>query len=360
MKLSFYRLLAAIGVVFLAMSNAANAQDAPCTTEEIKKHFSDHLGDVCYVETSTRGAGTIPNTCPSGKQMQGGLCYDTCRSGYTGAVTMCVPDCPAGFRNDGLYCAKPAAYGRGAGFAWQFGDALNDSGMKSRCEAAHGPGNCEKNGLIFYPKCKTGFVAIGANICSPRCPSGMVDIGVSCQKVTYDRGVGTIPVCAAGLVNDAGLCYPPCPAGQTNGGPVCWAQQCPANFPVQCGAVCARNEDQCGIAQARMVAQPFMALASILGLVATGGSSTWVAPAVTSGEQALVKELRVRNIIADVKSAAKRKSCTVSEEAARTIANGLYDLESFQGVTDVVAKMDPTALGTILDAYDKPQCKDLP
>ncbi|WP_424976324.1 hypothetical protein [Dinoroseobacter sp. S124A] len=177
--------------------------------------------------------------------MQGGLCYDTCRSGYAGAVTMCVPDCPSGFRDDGLYCAKPASYGRGAGYAWQPADWFSDAGMFARCEADHGRGNCEKSGLIVYPKCKSGFVAVGANVCSPQCPSNTVDIGVSCQKNTYDRGVGTLPICGSGRENDAGLCYPSCPAGLRGVGPVCWQNGCPSEFPVACASVCARSAEAC-------------------------------------------------------------------------------------------------------------------
>lgn len=39
-------------------------------------------------------------------------------------------------------------------YAWQFGDPLNDNGMYDRCHRDHGYGNCEKDGLIVYPKCK--------------------------------------------------------------------------------------------------------------------------------------------------------------------------------------------------------------
>ncbi len=93
--------------------------------------------------------------------------------------------CPAGFRDDGAYCAKPTTYGRGAGYPWQFGDPLNDSGMFKRCgDANGGSGNCEKYDLIVYPKCKPGYSADGCCLCrySAPCPSGMTDIGVSCKK----------------------------------------------------------------------------------------------------------------------------------------------------------------------------------
>lgn len=131
--------------------------------------------------------------CPYGLDYSGGLCYQKCKSGYRGEATMCVPECPSGFRDDGLYCAKPKSYGRGAGYAWKFGDPANSSKQFKRCENDHGKGKCQKSGAIVYPKCKANFHAVGCCTCSPDCPSGMTDIGVSCQKKTYDRGVGSLP-----------------------------------------------------------------------------------------------------------------------------------------------------------------------
>jgi hypothetical protein len=133
------------------------------------------------------------HSCPYGLENSAGLCYKACDAGYSGKVTMCIPECPSGFRDDGLYCAKPAAYGRGAGYPWKFGDSLNDSGMYRRCESDNGAGNCEKSGAIVYPRCKQNFHAVGCCVCSPDCPSKTTDIGVSCQKQTYDRGVGCLP-----------------------------------------------------------------------------------------------------------------------------------------------------------------------
>jgi len=79
--------------------------------------------------------------------------------------------CPSGFRDDGDYCAKPEAYGRGAGYI-----------STALCESSYGQGKCEQSGLLFYPKCKTGFHAFGCCVCTPDCPDGWEDIGVSCKK----------------------------------------------------------------------------------------------------------------------------------------------------------------------------------
>jgi len=78
--------------------------------------------------------------------------------------------CPAGFRDDGDYCAKPEAIGRGAGYV-----------SMALCEASNGQGNCEQSGF-FYPKCGTGFQAFGCCLCTPKCPDGWDSIGVSCKK----------------------------------------------------------------------------------------------------------------------------------------------------------------------------------
>ena len=53
-----------------------------------------------------------------------------------------VRKCPHGFRDHGLYCGKPKAYGRGAGYAlWD----------KNKCFRKHRQG-CEKHGALYYPR----------------------------------------------------------------------------------------------------------------------------------------------------------------------------------------------------------------
>lgn len=131
--------------------------------------------------------------CGTDLDEDAGLCYQKCRSGFHGAGPMCHKNCPSGFPDSGLHCTKPAAYGRGAGYALNFGE-FNLDGAMARCRRDHSQG-CEQNGLIIYPKCRSGYHAFGCCICSPNCPAGMTDIGVSCQKNgSYGRGVGTVPV----------------------------------------------------------------------------------------------------------------------------------------------------------------------
>ncbi|MCP9800780.1 hypothetical protein [Synechococcus sp. RedBA-s] len=157
------------------------------------KNYLDLGGTVWDPSASIATSLPLGNgRCPDGKVNDAGLCYVPCKAGFKGVATMCVPSCPSGFTDTGLHCAKPAAYGRGAGFPWQFGDkAFSLDGARQRCAAAN-PQGCEVSGAIVYPKCRSGFNPIGSNICTPQCPSGMLDIGVSCQKQTYDRGAGTV------------------------------------------------------------------------------------------------------------------------------------------------------------------------
>ena len=125
-----------------------------------------------------------------GCEQNGLIMYPKCQAGYSNfGCCVCSQNCPAGYRDDGAFCAKPEAYGRGAGYPWKFGDkAFNYDGAKRRCENDHG--SCEMDGLIYYPRCRANFHKVGCCVCSPDCPSGMNDIGVSCEKKSYGRGVG--------------------------------------------------------------------------------------------------------------------------------------------------------------------------
>ena len=240
---------------------------------------------LCWKRTYTRGAGVVPTgECPAGQEKNAGLCYPVCRAGFKGVGPVCWRSCPDNFRDDGAYCAKPAAYGRGGGYPWQFGDPAFDLGnARRRCEGANGGANtCEQDGAIWYPKCKAGFVKVGCCVCSPACPAGMTDIGVSCQKETYGRGVGQIPGCGPGLVLDAGLCYPPAAQGFVGIGPVAWGK-CPTEFPFECGAGCAKNQASCATAVMDMTLNTVGVAINILSFVAGG-------PGITAAAQNAAKQ----------------------------------------------------------------------
>jgi hypothetical protein len=235
--------------------------------------FSQGLNAVCWVETYGRGVGAIPDQCPRGAEKSGLICYKKCGAGYTLVAGVCWQNCPAGLglRDDGAFCAKPEAYGRGVGYPWTFDDPAFDLGPAAkRCEAQNKNG-CEQDGLIWYPKCKPGFHKVGCCICSPDCPKDMVDIGVSCTKKTYLVDI-VEPTCAEGQQNDAGLCYKQCGQGFKPVGPICWGE-CPAGMESCGGALCADTKRECTETITGQVMSTLRSAVKIAGAVFTGGAS---------------------------------------------------------------------------------------
>jgi len=223
-----------------AMPSAQDIQqqaidDLSCPAGQISARTVDMTSDPVVqariTTTTGRGVGVPVSSCDqygSNYERDGGLCYPKCASGYTGVGPLCLTNCPSGFRNDGLFCAKPNAYGRGGGSNFGLGSC---------------PRGRERNGLLCYPICRTNFHATGCCICSPDCPSGMTDIGVSCQKGSYNRGVGRPLKCPSGSDYDAGLCYRPCPTGANGVGPLCYAE-CTDDQPYRLGIWCYHSENE--------------------------------------------------------------------------------------------------------------------
>lgn len=180
--------------------------------------FDPKQYEPCPSGWTDLGYSCSNQTCPDGYVLQDGMCYKPCKAGYSGAATMCVPDCPPGYRNDGLYCYKAGSrgttYGRGVGripdancdpgWTLRGGGALSwcDNGafwpwdLKTQNSNKSCGDNEEMYGGLCYPKCDAGYHADGCCLCSQDCPPGMIDIGISCQKQTYDRGVGLVPALA--------------------------------------------------------------------------------------------------------------------------------------------------------------------
>uniref|UniRef100_A0A914EAR6 Uncharacterized protein n=1 Tax=Acrobeloides nanus TaxID=290746 RepID=A0A914EAR6_9BILA len=206
--------------IFLLISLFSLALAAP------SKNKDADLSKGCWLQAYGRGVGKPITACSSGEDLDAGLCYPQCKNGYYGVGPVCWQSCPSGFTDVGVTCQKPAAYGRGAGYAlWHLKECENDN-----------PQGCEQYGLMYYPKCKENFHAFGCCVCTPNCPNGMTDAGADCTKNTYGRGVGTPMICAPGLQEQAALCYTPCDTAYNGNGPVCWTS-CPAGTN-NCGALC--------------------------------------------------------------------------------------------------------------------------
>jgi hypothetical protein len=249
-------LLASALAVTSASTAAQNEQDQPSPaldlqeTHEVMAWIAKQVASArqpyCYRDSYGRGVGRPLTTCASSEEKDGALCYPKCEPGYNGVGPVCWQDCPSGFTDIGVSCAKPSAYGRGAGHPWKIGDRA----------------------FSLDPKCTPGFHSVGCCICSPDCINGMRDDGALCAKKSYGCGVGTPFDCAGGLAQDGALCYPPCKSGFHGVGPICW-QDCPAG-KVACGAGCAESGTTCATQTTSMVTSPVMLAANI----ATAGSSS--------------------------------------------------------------------------------------
>jgi hypothetical protein len=282
----------------------------------------------CWRQSYGRTAGKPMICSPGYNQDTAGLCYKNCAADEKGIATFCYKNCPAGYADNGLYCGKPAAYGRGAGYPWKIGDKpFNLDSARDRCAKDNAQG-CEQNGAIIYPKCKAGFHAVGSNICSPDCPQGWEDIGVSCKKPNYAREVKPLQTCPAGLEQDAALCYPGCKNDYKGVGPVCW-QNCPSQQNVDCGAGCATTKGQCAKAVFTMTSAPIIAALKIAGLIVTAGGSsvaTGGAAAASTGSKLLEypKLAKLAQMATKIKDLYKANEQTIKvASATKTVITSL-------------------------------------
>jgi hypothetical protein len=257
---------------------ALSAYDMNLVMSWIAAKVSSQRLTFCYRQSYGRGAGEPASTCATGWEKVGLRCHPKCIAGFERSGTHCLAVCPQGFTDIGSYCQKPAPYGRGTG--WVGYSAVGGKTAIQRCEEGNrskGDGgspagqSCEMWGAYAYPKCKTGFHNVGANICSPNCPFQWQDTGTGCYKpATHANLFGDPLRCKPGMEGKDGLCYNKCNKTDYSGvGPVCW-QNCPSQMPVNCGAGCATTSKDCAMAISDMVISPIMAAVSLATL---GGAS---------------------------------------------------------------------------------------
>ena len=178
----------------------------------------------CWIKTRFRDIGQMVSECDAGLEKANDLCYPECRRGYKGVKDFCWSKCPREFKSNGAYCMKPNSIGRG----W---------GSQKMCK------NCEKFGLLWYPKCPEGYHAEGCCLCTRDCPAGMGDIGQMCAKDNYARPNAHPMVCPAGKEQEGFMCYDSCGRGQTGVHNVCWGS-CP-RYTEQCGVLCLKHGEVC-------------------------------------------------------------------------------------------------------------------
>jgi len=173
------------GVAFVCYADCpANFNDIGLYCEKPKGsdygRGSGHLTEAACKTSGDAGAST--NGCE-----QYGLWYPKCDDNWHNfGCCFCTRNCPTGWYDTGTGCAKPPAYGRGAGHETQAAClASGDHGASTN--------GCEQYGL-WYPKCNNNAHNVGCCICSQNCPSdNWADTGIGCTKPTYNRGVGTVP-----------------------------------------------------------------------------------------------------------------------------------------------------------------------
>jgi hypothetical protein len=310
--------------------------------------------DFCWKDSYGRGAGTVPDHCKDpNRAMDEGLCYNKCDGGWDGKATICYQNCPSGYRDDGLFCAKQGEYGRGAGYAiWDEG----------KCKKEHSQG-CEKNGALWYPKCKSGFKAVGCCICSPVCPAGWTDIGVSCTKPSKNRGAGLVPdQCKADKQMDAGLCYNKCRDKFDGVGPVCWGQ-CTGATPVNCGAGCAGSQSECAQQVTEQVVTVLDVVATAVSTAATLGGATAakaaVSTAVKTGVKTAVDKAAKKGVSAATKAAAKESIRKLAKDAGKTLTENQIEQLALASTGEEFdyTSLDPSGIASLVKAYNHPICK---
>jgi hypothetical protein len=281
----------------------------------------------------------------------------------------CHSACPAGMADQGLFCRR-TEYGRGAGYPWQFGDALNDSGMIARCERDHGPGNCEKNGLIYYPKCQPGYAAFGCCICRPAQPDcGALGLNpgvdLSCAKKVV-IGNPQVGVCGSGEQRDAGLCYAACNAGYTGVGPVCWSA--PPSGWVECGMGAAKDSTTCATTIFSQVSSVGQMAIFVASLGTSSGGSEAANAAQTAGRLAKLKEQfarmkaaydEIRNL-PEVKTAVEiaqnANRVRKGYNATQTLASAVTEEDIVRAAAQIAAVLDPSGVSSTVGAYTYPKC----
>ncbi|CAF0832554.1 unnamed protein product [Brachionus calyciflorus] len=223
----------------------------------------------CWIGSYGRGVGSVADTCKSGYEKDGALCYKQCKDGYKGVAMVCWEKCPSGYKDWGLTCVKlwkvktKKSYTRGAG------DTL---GCKS---------GMDKDGGICYKSCKSGYKGVGpvcwfkgckgamSNSCGLLCTTNkaqctdvnieiagasasimesiteMVSTGLSNPTAWLDFFASTTELSYI-LINDVcdGSNYLPSYCIKTVDDNISWSK-CSGNNSVDCGLFCASSKIMC-------------------------------------------------------------------------------------------------------------------
>jgi len=338
-----------IATMFLFSSSVSNAASG---------------AEFCWKNSYGRGVGSVPLSCPAGTEKRGLLCYSKCLAGMKRAGVDCHSTCPSGLKDQGLFCRK-AEYGRGGGYI-----------SRKKCKRKRG--NCEKTGLLFYPKCRAGFKRFGCCICRPNKPDCRAlglkpGIDLSCAK-RIQLGKIRKANCPRGKQRDAGLCYKRCRAGYKGVGPVCWGG--PPSGWVHCGMGASKTKGICG----KIIFNQVSSVGQLaLTVVTLGGSSG--ATAAAKAPQSASKLAKLKKKYAQMKAAfqkAKKGSKTLQKAekaykkgkkaydtarpylktatAAKTAQNVVTAEDMARMAAQIAAIVDSSGVSDVVGAYTYPKC----
>lgn len=321
--------------------------------------------NVCWKPTYARGAGTIPGECGPGEHREAGLCYKICPAGYVGVAGQCIQSCPQGFKSAGLLdatCTKPDRFNRTAFQPTAAGTAQCNTESQGR--------GCEQIGGAWFVKPPPQFVCQGP-LCQQTCPAGMTETanGLACRKQpAVARGLGNIPKCGSDSVAQGGLCYKNCNSGFGGAGPVCWGQ-CPATHPVDCGGMCGTSAKDCGGAIANQVISVLDFAATSIEAVVTLGGSTAVRTAINAAEKA-AQDGAEAAITAAAKATRNLAKSVTQEQLKKELLKQIGEIgvsltpDQVSNLTAMTAgekfdftSLDPTGIGAIVAAFNKPVCE---
>jgi hypothetical protein len=349
-RLSLYSLIVLLSIVCLGLTIHANEQN----------------NEGCWKKTYDRGVGLVPVDCAAGTEKDELLCYPECPQGFTGKGPVCWQNCPLGFIDTGAFCLKPSSYDLGEGYPWKIGDPIgSDSAQWRRCESDHGKGNCHKEGLIVYPQCKPDFHVVGCCICSVNCPAGMDDWGASCRKQTKPRGAGKAGSCASDKEYDAGLCYNKCNDDSVGIGTTCWSK-CPAEYPFDCGALCAKSQEACANNILYMAKSTGDLMINVAALIGTAGEAETAIEAARliakqAGKEVLTNAAKETALTAARKAFAATPTIKKMKRERKNINPILNKLSAAvvnskeQGEFDWTV-LDPIGVDAVVKSFDKPIC----
>ena len=353
----------------------------------------------CWKDSYGRGVGTIPRSCPKGKETIAGglLCYDKCskfgdfkRFGYD-----CHQKCKSGWADHGLLCYRfKSTYGRGVGRIPPLRckrRSCRKIFRKKICVCRSFKSECPSDRSdkcigLCYKKCRSGYDRAGCNICAMNCKAQGYAKGAapSCPKRMYlSPGVeGT--KCASNKEKDAGLCYKRCRDSYNGVGPVCWGQppRVDGKRWVNCGMGAAADKGTCASTIMDQVTGPL----EVAAWAASGGAS---GAAKTAEKIAKIKSQMKVNLknkdgaakkimsgIVDVIKAAKKKSGDAVKSSAKKDLDDVLDMldtaselatairtlmickgvDCFRTVAELMAIVDPSGIAGTAAAYAYPKC----